>query len=107
MEKGIQVDPKKIEAVTNWELPKNVMEVRSFLGLVGYYRRFVGGFSKIAVPLTHLLKKDVMFEWTRKCQESFDELKQLLTSAPVLALPKGTGGSKSIVMHHTKDWDVF
>ena len=92
MEKGIQGDPTKIEAITNWEPPKNVTEVRSFLGLARYYRRFAEGFSKIVVPLTCLLRKDVKFEWTRKCQESFDKLKQLLTSAPVLTLPKGTGG---------------
>ena len=92
MEKGIQVDPTKIEAITNWEPLKNVMEVQSFLGLAGCYRRFVERLSKIAVPLTHLLRKDVKFEWTGKCQESFDELKQLLTSTPDLTLPKGTEG---------------
>ena len=91
-EKGIQVDPTKIEAVTSWEPLKNLTEVWSFLGLAGYYKRLVKGFSKIVVPLTHLLRKDVKFEWTEKCQESFDELKQLLTSFSILALPKGTGG---------------
>ena len=90
-EQGIQVDPRKIEAITQWEPPKTVTEVRSFLGLAGYYRWFMEGFAKIAAPISNLLKKDVKFDWTSKCQESFDKLKQLLTTAPVLALPKGNG----------------
>ena len=64
---GIRVDPVKIEAVVNWKPPRSVTEVRSFLGLAGYYRRFVKGFSVIASPLTKLLKKGVMFEWSDKC----------------------------------------
>ena len=73
--KGIRVDPVKIEAVVNWKPPGSVTEVRSFLGLAGYYRRFVKGFSVIASPLTKLLKKGVMFEWSDKCQNSFEQLK--------------------------------
>lgn len=69
---GIKVDPKKIEAVVKWEIPKNVAEVRSFLGLAGYYRRFLEGFSVIASPLTKLLRKHVSFQWTVECQRSFD-----------------------------------
>ena len=91
-EEGIRVDPRKIEAIVNWEPPKNVTGIRSFLGLAGYYWRFVEGFSRMAMPLTRLLKKEVKFVWTKECQESFDKLKQVLTSTPVLALPKGTGG---------------
>ena len=83
---GIQVDPSKISAIVEWKPPKNVTEVRSFLGLVGYYRRFVKGFSMIATPMTRLLQKDVKFEWTKKCQQSFGRLKTLLTEAPVLVL---------------------
>ena len=83
------MDPSKIEAVKAWEPPKNVKEVRSFLGLAGDYRRFVEGFSRIAQPLTNLLKKTTRFEWNEACQRSFDELKRRLTSAPVLALPQG------------------
>ncbi|KAG8503648.1 hypothetical protein CXB51_001631 [Gossypium anomalum] len=79
---GIKVDPSKISAIVDWKPPKNVSEVRSFLGLAGYYRRFVEGFSMIATPLTRLLRKDIKFEWTEKCQQSFDKLKTLLTKAP-------------------------
>ena len=67
-------------------------EVRSFLGLVGYYRNFVEGFSKIAAPLTKLTRKDVKYDWVDACQQSFEELKDRLTSAPVLALPNGRDG---------------
>ncbi|KAG8503904.1 hypothetical protein CXB51_001877 [Gossypium anomalum] len=85
---GIKVDPSKISAIVDWKPPKNVSEVRSFLGLAGYYRRFVKGFSMIATPLTRLLRKDIKFEWTEKCQQSFDKLKTLLTKAPVLVQPE-------------------
>ena len=68
----IRVDPTKIEAVVNWKPPRNVIEVRSFLGLAGYYRRFGKGLSIIASPLTKLLRKEVKFEWTDKCQDSFE-----------------------------------
>ena len=64
---GIRVDPTKIEATVNWKPPRNVTEVRSFLGITGYYRRFVRGFSIIASPLTKLLSKGIKFEWTDKC----------------------------------------
>ena len=70
-----------------WDQPRNVTEVRSFLGLAGYYSRFIENFSKIAGPLTNLLKKTKEFEWTPECEQSFQELKQKLTTTPVLALP--------------------
>ncbi|XP_065873647.1 uncharacterized protein [Euphorbia lathyris] len=89
---GVRPDPSKVKAVMEWEAPKNVTEVRSFLGLAGYYRRFVEGFSLIAAPLTKLLKKGATFQWNEKCQESFDELKKRLTSNPVLVLPSEGGG---------------
>ena len=89
---GIKVDPKKIEAILNWEPPKNVPELRSFLGLAGYNRRFVEGFSIIAAPLTKLLRKHVEYKWTEACQSSFEELKVKLTTALVLASPSGIGG---------------
>ena len=84
---GIRVDPTKIEAVVNWKPPQNVTEVRSFLGLAGYYRRFVRGFSVIASTLTKLLRKGINFEWTDKCQNSFEQLKGMLVEALVLTRP--------------------
>ena len=68
---GIYVDPQKVEAVANWEQPTTVTEVRSFLGLGGYYLRFIEGFSKIAGPLHGLTRKGVKFEWTDRCEGSF------------------------------------
>ena len=83
----IRVDPKKIEVVVEWKPPRNVTEVRSFLGLADYYRRFVKGFSMTATPMTRLLQKNVKYEWSEKCQRNFDKLKALLTEAPVLTQP--------------------
>ena len=84
---GIRVDVMKIEAVVNWKPPRNVTEVRSFLGLAGYYRRFVQGFSVIASSLTRLLRKGVKFEWDDKRQSSYERLKEILVEAPVLIQP--------------------
>ena len=84
---GISADPKKVEAIIKWEQPKNVAEVRSFLGLAGYYRRFVEGFSRISALLSQLTRKVVKFCWNEKCEKSFQELKIRLTSTPILALP--------------------
>ncbi|KAL0451823.1 UNVERIFIED_CONTAM: Transposon Ty3-G Gag-Pol polyprotein [Sesamum latifolium] len=89
---GVMPDPSKVKAVMEWRIPKNATEVRSFLGLAGYYRRFVEGFFIIAGPLTKLLRKGVAFQWTEQCQQSFDELKRRLTSTPILTLPSGSGG---------------
>ena len=86
------MDPQKIEARVNWKPSTNVSKVRSFLRLAGYYRKFVEGFSKIATPLTNLLKKDQKFEWSDTCQHSFEEMRQRLTTAPVLAQPSGKDG---------------
>ncbi|KAK1615494.1 hypothetical protein QYE76_021011 [Lolium multiflorum] len=72
---GIAVDPAKIKTVAEWKAPTTRTEVRAFLGLAGYYRRFVEGFSSIARPMTQLLKKDKKFDWTDKCEESFQKLK--------------------------------
>ena len=77
---GISVDPAKIEAVLNWEAPKSVFEIRSFLGLAGYYRRFVQDFSRLAAPLTKLTRKGEKFKWTEKCEKAFQRLKTLLTT---------------------------
>jgi hypothetical protein len=75
---GIAVDPSKVEAVTEWIAPTSVTEIRSFLGLAGYYRRFIESLSKIAKPIMELLKKDTRFVWTEECEASFQELKKLL-----------------------------
>jgi RNase H-like domain found in reverse transcriptase len=79
--RGQSVDPSKIQAITEWRQPKTITEIRSFLGLVGYYRRFVEGFSKI-------LQKGVKYEWGEEQEHSFQELKRQLVSTPILAMPK-------------------
>jgi hypothetical protein len=84
---GIAVDPSKVSDVLKWERPRTVSEIRSFLGLAGYYRRLIEGFSKIVKPLTTLLEKDREFKWTSACQSSFEELKKRLTTTPVLVMP--------------------
>ena len=89
---GISVDPAKIATVVEWLRLTSITEVRSFLGMVGYYRRLVKDFSKIATPLTQLLRKDHKFEWTDKCENSFQELKQRLVTALVLIIPEGNEG---------------
>ena len=89
---GVSVNPQKVEAILNWKPPTSVTEIRSFLGLAGYYRKFVEGFSKIAAPLNRLTKKEEQFLWSKAGQQSFDELKGRLTSAPVLTLPSGQDG---------------
>jgi len=85
---GIVVDPSKVDVVSQWETPKSVTEVRSFLALAGYYRRFIKGFSKLALPLTQLTCKGKAFVCDVQCENNFNELKQRLTTAPVLILPK-------------------
>jgi hypothetical protein len=82
--------------VSNWNTPKNVPEIRSFLGLAGYYSWFIEGFSKIVKPLTSLLEKETEFKWDDKCQASFEELKKKLTTAPVLIMPDIHKGLKTI-----------
>eukprot|EP00253_Pinus_taeda_P022079 PITA_22079 len=83
---GIVVDPEKIKTILDWPVPKDVADIRSFMGLAGYYRRFVEGFSRVAYPITSLQKKGRTFRWSSECQQSFERLKQLLTSAPVLSI---------------------
>jgi hypothetical protein len=84
---GISMEQDKVKAITDWPRPKSSTEVRSFLGLAGYYRRFVQGFSRIASPLTELLHNDHKFEWNQEQQQSFDVLKQAISSGPVLIIP--------------------
>nr|GEW96984.1 putative reverse transcriptase domain-containing protein [Tanacetum cinerariifolium] len=90
MNRGIHVDPAKIKSVKDWASPKSPMEIRQFLSLAGYYRRFIEGFSKIAKPMTKLTQKNVKFEWGDKQEAAFQLLKQKLCSAPILALPEGS-----------------
>jgi hypothetical protein len=85
-EEGIEVDPENIEAIKGWTTTKNLTEFRSFMGLASYYRRFIAWFSRIAHPITSLQRKGVKFQWTTKCEKSFQQLKQLLTSAPILRI---------------------
>ena len=89
---GVSVDAEKVEAVMSWERPKLVFEIRSFLGLVGYYRIFIEDFSKITALMTRLTRKEVKFDWDYRCEEAFQELKRRLTSAPILIVPdRGQG----------------
>jgi hypothetical protein len=84
---GTTVDPSKVQEVLEWKSPRSVTQIRSFLGLAGYYRRFIPIFSKIAKPMTKLLEKDAKFKWSLQCKEAFPTLKKLLTTALVLAQP--------------------
>ncbi|GJR10661.1 putative reverse transcriptase domain-containing protein [Tanacetum coccineum] len=86
---GVHVDPAKVEAIRNWYAPTTPIEVRKFLGLAGYYRRFIEGFSLISKPLTKLIQKNKKYEWDTEEDEAFQTLKQKLYSAPILALPEG------------------
>ncbi|XP_073033916.1 uncharacterized protein [Primulina eburnea] len=86
-EAGVSVDPKKVESILDWPKPRNATDIRSFLGLAGYYRKFVEGFSSIAIPLTRLTQKNSKFIWDDNCEKSFQTLKEKLASTPVLVLP--------------------
>jgi hypothetical protein len=81
------VDPSKVQDVLSWNASTSVGDIQSFLGLAGYYRRFIKEFSKISKPMTELLEKDKKFEWTSACEGSFQELKKRLTTAPILVMP--------------------
>jgi hypothetical protein len=83
---GIVVDPEKIEAIREWSTSKNVTEVRSFMGLSSYYKRFIAWFSRIAHPITSFQRKGKKFQWTEECERSFQKLKQLLTNVPILRI---------------------
>jgi len=92
---GLKTNPKLVESVTNYPIPQNIKEVKQFLGLSSYYRRFIKNFANIAQPLHALTRSGVDFHWTEHCQEAFDSLKQHLTTAPVLSYP-------SVVRLHLK-----
>ena len=102
---GMSVDPEKVEVLMNWERPKSVFKIRSFLGLARYYRRFIEDFSQLAAPMTRLTRKEVKFDWDDRCEEAFQELKMRLTSTPILIVPDR--GTRCIVMPREPDWDVF
>ena len=89
---GASVDLEKVEAVMSWERPKSVFEIRSFLGLVGYYRRYIKDFSRFVAPMTRLTRKEVNFDWDDRCEEAFQKLRRRLTTAPILIVSdKGQG----------------
>nr|GEX46189.1 putative reverse transcriptase domain-containing protein [Tanacetum cinerariifolium] len=95
--RGIHVDPAKIESIKDWESPKTPTKIRQFLGLAGYYRRFIEGFSKIAKSMTKLTQKRIKFDWGKKEEKGFQLIKQKLCSALILALPEG---SKDLVVYY-------
>jgi hypothetical protein len=84
---GIFVEPSKVQDVLSWNAPTSVSDIQSFLGLAGYYQRFIKGFSKISKPMTELLEKDRKFEWTLVCEASFQELNKQPMTAPILVMP--------------------
>ncbi|GJV54607.1 putative reverse transcriptase domain-containing protein [Tanacetum coccineum] len=94
---GIHVDLDKIESIRDWASPKTLIEIRQFLGLAGYYRRFIEGFSKIVKPMTKLTQKSMKFDWGDKEETAFQTLKQELYNAPILALPEG---SEALVVYY-------
>ena len=108
---GIETDPRKVEAVKTWAVPKTVTDVRSFLRLTNYYRRFIKDYAKVARPLNALIsgenasKKKKMIEWNSDCQRAFDELKKLCTSVPVLAYANYKGNSSCIQMRVSLGWE--
>ena len=87
-EEGVAVDPAKIAAIKEWPHPTSVTEIQIFLGLAGYYRKFVQGFASVSKPLTRLTGKGIAYEWSIETNEAFKRLKEALTTAPILALPK-------------------
>ena len=89
---GVSVDPEKVKAVISWERMKSVFEIRSFLGLARYYRRFIEDFSRLATPMMRLIWKEVKFDWDDRCKKAFQELRRRLTTAPILiVLDRGQG----------------
>ena len=99
---GVSMDPEKVKAIMSWERPKSVLEIRSFLRFAGYYRRFIEDFSRLAVPMTRLILKEVKFEWNDPCEKAFQELKRRLTSTPILIVP-GRGQRYIVYCDASKD----
>ena len=86
---GVSMDQEKVKAIMGWERPKSVFEIRSFLGLARYYKRFIEDFSRLASLMKKVTRKEVKFEWNDVCERAFQELKMRLTLAPILIAPKG------------------
>ena len=84
---GVSVNPEKVEVVMSWKRPKSIFEIRSFLGLAGYYKRFIEDFSRLVAPMTRLTRKEVKFDCDDQCEKAFHELRRRLTTAPILILP--------------------
>jgi hypothetical protein len=102
IQEGLKMDENKVKAILDWEPPKSVPALRSFLGFASYYHKFIKNFAKIAAPLTNLLKKSAMtYEWEGACDEAFETLKGILVKAPVLKLPDLTRILKSTSMPPT------
>jgi hypothetical protein len=101
---GISVDPEKVQEVMDWKPPTTVRHIRSFLGLAGYYQRFIPDFSMIAKPMTELLKKVVKYDWSQKCEDAFHTLRQHLTTAPVLGQPNNHDLELAAIVHALKIW---
>ena len=97
---SVSVDLEKVEAVMSWERSKSVFEIRSFLVLMGYYRRFIEDLSRLAAPITRLTQKKVKFEWNDLCEKAFQELKRRLTSTPILIVPE-------MGHRHTVNYDAW
>ena len=94
---GVSVDLEKVEAMMSWERPKSVFEIRSFLGLAGYYRRFIKDFSRLAAPMPRLTRKEVKFDWDDRCEEAFQELKRRLTTTHIFDSPRQGIGVHSVL----------
>ena len=96
------MDPEKVEAVISWERLKSVFEICSFLGSVGYYKKFIEDFSRLALPMTRLIRKEVKFEWNDQCEKEFQELKRRLTSTPIMIVPE-RGQMDTVYCNASKD----
>jgi len=101
---GMAADPKKIKVVKEFPVPGNLKQLRLFLGIASYYRRFIKNFSKVADPLFALTRKDMAYEWTDQCQGAYVELKELLTTSPILAFPDFPKDSYLLLMLLVLDW---
>ena len=101
------MDPENVKAIMSYKRPKSIFEIRGFLGLAGYYKRFIEDFSWLATPMTRLTRKEVKFELNDRCEKTFQELKRRLTSTPILIVPET--GQRYIVYGDASrtDWDVF